>query len=83
MEGRRVPAPHPWHSWGCHALAYCPDPSRRPAESLLVVVQRVLDAYAAGVKPAGRCFVCGDQERRSQRVCRICGVLPGGRSTPF
>src|SRR5690349_21135140 len=43
-EGRRVPATlHPWDSWGCHAIAYCPDPRKHPAEPLPVVVGRVLD----------------------------------------
>ncbi|GAB7037282.1 MULTISPECIES: hypothetical protein [Catenuloplanes] len=81
--GRRVPATlHPWDSWGCHAIAYCPDPRKHPVEPLPVVVGRVLDACAAGVEPAGRCLACGDDARRPQRACRLCGVLPGGRGTP-
>ncbi|WP_155271507.1 hypothetical protein [Salinispora tropica] len=46
-EGRRVPAAlHPWDSWGCHDIAYCPDPQKHPAEPLPIVVDRVLDACA-------------------------------------
>lgn len=83
-EGRRVPGVlHPWDSWGCHAIAYCPDPRRHPVEPLAVVVGRVLDACAAGVDPVGRCLVCGDEARRPLRACRNCGVLPGGRATPL
>ncbi|WP_433223350.1 hypothetical protein ACQP00_25905 [Dactylosporangium sp. CS-047395] len=83
-EGRRVPATlHPWDSWGCSAIAYCPDPRKHPPEPLPVVVRRVLDACVAGVDPAGRCLVCGDDDRRPLRACRNCGVLPGGRGNPL
>ncbi|WP_433060508.1 hypothetical protein [Dactylosporangium sp. CS-033363] len=83
-EGRRTPATlHPWDSRGCHAIAYCPDPQQHPAEPLPVVVRRVLDACAAGVDPAGRCLVCGADDRRPLRACRHCGVLPGGRGNPL
>ncbi|WP_250027504.1 hypothetical protein [Paractinoplanes maris] len=84
-EGRRrVPATsHPWDSWGCHAIAYCPDPDKHPVEPLPVVVGRVLDAGAEEIDPAGRCLVCGDEDRRPLRACRICGVLPGGRANPL
>jgi hypothetical protein len=83
-EGQRVPAElHPWDSWGHHAIAYCPEPQKYPAGPLPVVVGRVLDAYAVGADPAGRCLVCGDGNRRPRRACRHCGVLPGGRSNPF
>jgi hypothetical protein len=82
--GRRVPtALHPWDSWGCHAVAYCPDPQKHPAEPLPVVVGRVLDACATEVDPTGRCLVCGDEDRRPRRACRNCGVLPGGRGNPL
>lgn len=82
--GRRVPmTPHPWDSWGCHAIAYCPDPLTHPAEPLPVVVGRVLDACAAGVDPAGRCLACGDDDRRPLQPCRSCGVLPGDRRQPL
>lgn len=84
QHGRRILATlHPWDSWGCHAIAYCPDPQKHPAEPLAVVVGRVLDACAAGVSLAGRCLACGDEERRPKEVCRNCGVLPGGRGTPL
>ncbi|MEU4424846.1 hypothetical protein AB0F81_29860, partial [Actinoplanes sp. NPDC024001] len=37
--GRRVPAEqHPWDSWGCHAIAYCPDPRKYPDGPLALVV---------------------------------------------
>ncbi|MET8359089.1 hypothetical protein [Micromonospora sp. NPDC005171] len=62
-EGRRSPA----------------TPQKHPTEQLPVVVKRVLDAYAAGADPAGRCLVCGDEARRPRTACRNCGVLPGGR----
>jgi hypothetical protein len=81
--GQRVStAPHPWHFWGRNAIAYCPEPQIYPAEPLLVVVGRVLEACAARTDPAGRCFVCGDTDRRPRRACRRCGVLPGGRGDP-
>jgi hypothetical protein len=83
QKGWRVPTtPHPWDSWGCHAIAYCPDPQKHPAEPLLVVVGRVLDACAAGAVPGGRWLVCGDEDRRPGEACRNCGVLPGGRQNP-
>jgi hypothetical protein len=82
--GMRVPATlHPWDSYGYHAIAYCPDPQKYPAEPLPAVVGRVLDACAAGIDPAGRCLVCGDEDRRPLRACRNCGVLPGGRGSPL
>lgn len=74
---------HLWDSWGCHAIAYCPETQKYPAEPLPVVVGRVLDACAVGVDPVGRCWVCGDEDRRPQWACRNCGVLPGGRSNPI
>jgi hypothetical protein len=80
---RRVPATwHPWDSWGCHAIAYCPDPQRYPAESLPVVVNRVLEECAAGTDPVARCMVCGSEDRRPRMACPHCGALPGGRSNP-
>jgi hypothetical protein len=79
-EGRGVPTtPHPWDSWGCHDIAYCPDPQKHPAEPLPVVVGRVLDACAAGADPAARCLVCGQEDWNLWRVCRNCGVASGGR----
>ncbi|MFC4063409.1 hypothetical protein [Actinoplanes subglobosus] len=84
QEGRRSPATlHPWNSWGCNGIAYCPEPQTHPGEPLPLVVGRVLDACEAGVSPVGRCFVCGDEARRPRRACRICGVQPGGRGTPL
>ncbi|WP_127503344.1 hypothetical protein [Actinoplanes solisilvae] len=78
-QGHRFPAGlHPWNSRGFCGLAYCPDPQKYPADPLPVVVSRVLASYAAGVDPAGRCFVCGGEDRRPRRACRHCGVLPGG-----
>ncbi|GAA4255702.1 hypothetical protein GCM10022255_065580 [Dactylosporangium darangshiense] len=82
-EGRRVPASaHPWDSWGCHAIAYCPDPQQHPVEPLPVVVGRVLDACAAGADPAGRCLVCGNEDRQPGEACRNCGVLAGRCGNP-
>ncbi|MBB4742618.1 hypothetical protein BJY16_006077 [Actinoplanes octamycinicus] len=79
-QGRRVPAAlHPWDSWGCHDIAYCPDPQKHPAEPLPVVVDRVLDACAAGPDRAGRCLVCGQEDWDLWRVCQNCGVASGGR----
>ncbi|MGW3617664.1 hypothetical protein [Micromonospora arida] len=84
QDGQRVPTtPHPWDSWGCHDIAYCPDPQKHPTEQLSIVVQRVLDAYAAGVDPAGRCLACGDEDRRAGRACRTCGVARGGYGNPI
>ncbi|MBU2665590.1 hypothetical protein KOI35_18940 [Actinoplanes bogorensis] len=84
-DGRRVPMTlHPWDSWGCHAIAYCPDPQRYPDESLPVVVGRVLEACASGAAdPVAVCMVCGSKDRRPRRACPNCGVLPGGRSDPI
>ncbi|MEU8388369.1 hypothetical protein [Micromonospora sp. NPDC048842] len=79
QAGRRTPTtPHPWDSWGCHDIAYCPDPRKHPTGELSIVVERVLDAYAAGVDLAGRCLVCGDDDSRPGRACRNCGVVPDG-----
>ncbi|MFI6236138.1 hypothetical protein ACIBD9_21495 [Micromonospora sp. NPDC050784] len=47
-----------------------------------IVVERVLDAYAAGVDPAGRCLAGGDEDRRPAVACRNCGVRPGGHANP-
>ena len=78
--GRRVPAAlHPWDSWACHDIAYCPDPQKHPAEPLPIVVDRVLDACAVGADRAGRCLVCGQEDWDLWRVCQNCGVASGGR----
>ncbi|GIE91915.1 hypothetical protein [Actinoplanes regularis] len=81
-EGRRVPqTPHPWDSWGCHNLAYCPDPRKHPAEPLPLVVGRVLEAYTRRAGPDGGCLVCGEEDWTLWRVCQNCGVASGGRGS--
>ncbi|MBP2326333.1 endogenous inhibitor of DNA gyrase (YacG/DUF329 family) [Kibdelosporangium banguiense] len=71
--GRRDPVfADRWYSWG-NRLAYCPNPTVHPRERLVVVVQRVMEAYLSGRDVSVSCPACGST-RPDATPCPRCGV---------
>ncbi len=75
-EGQRQPArTDQWLT--ATSLAYCPDPQHHPADRLVTVLHRLVDANMNDLQPQPHCAVCGTA-RPVDTFCTACGVDPRG-----